>query len=439
MFSITVAGQKIYIVTSPEDISAVYKNPQSLTFDGYVKDMYAAFGMSSRGVESMFAPIEGSSKSANAKGLPSQRQAHLGSGIQKEQLHPGRNMEDLVSVYLTHIKQQMYWEKIPKNAVVQSFSEKKVVSLRNWAADVIGRATVEAYFGRCLIEREPNLLDDFRTFEANSWMLLYRYPRMFAKPMYESIDKGTHAFTRYFQLPFEQRSQACHYIRTVEMKQRKAGMTDRDIGIAAHTLLWAAHANASKICFWLLAHIICNPTLLVSIRKEVAPAFSVQELNTQHLIEKCPILDSSLNEILRLTSGGSSARTVESKTVVGNHTLFPNAKIIIPYRQLHYDETVFGSDAGTFNPYRFLQNKDLHKSPFFKPYGGGVTYCSGRFLARKVILTFTAVILNQYELKLEGGQKSPPRLDLTKPTLGVMDPIGGEDVLVEIRPRASLM
>lgn len=73
--------KKSTFVTSPEDISAVYKNPESLTFDGYVKDMYAAFGMSSRGIESMFAPIEGSSKSVNTKVLPSQRQAHLGTGI----------------------------------------------------------------------------------------------------------------------------------------------------------------------------------------------------------------------------------------------------------------------------------------------------------------------------------------------------------------------
>lgn len=159
----------------------------------------------------------------------------------------------------------------------------------------------------------------------------------------------------------------------------------------------------------------------------------------QFLIEKCPILNASFNEILRLATGASSARTVESKTTVGNHTLFPNAKIVIPYRQLHYDETVFGSDVGTFNPSRFLQNKDLYKSPFFKPFSGGMTYCSGRFLARREVLALAAVILTQYEFKLEEGQKAPPRFDLTKPTFGVMDPIGGEDVLVEIRPRASLI
>lgn len=206
-------------------------------------------------------------------------------------------------------------------------------------------------------------------------------------------------------------------------------------GLSVLTSCFRANANHCKICFWLLAHIIYNPALLDSIRNEITPAFVGQKLSVQYLIEKCPILDASFHEILRLTTGASSARTVESKTVVGNHTLFPNAKIIIPYRQLHYDEQIFGSDTRTFDPVRFLQNKDLHKSPYFKPFGGGTTYCSGRFLAKREILALAAVILTKYDLKVEDQSKALPRLDMTKPTLGVMDPIGGEDVLLEVRPR----
>lgn len=47
-----------------------------------------------------------------------------------------------------------------------------------------------------------------------------------------------------------------------------------------------ANANYSKICFWLLTHIIYMSNLLESIRIEIAPAFSVQELDMQLLVEK---------------------------------------------------------------------------------------------------------------------------------------------------------
>ncbi len=237
IFSITVAGQKIYIVTSPKDISTVYKNFQTLTFDGFVKDMYSLFGMSPTGIAKMFEPI--TPRNSMTTDLSSQQHAHLGTGIQREQLHPGQNLDNVIATYLSHIEQQMNWDNIPNSCIVEASTEKKVVSLRNWCADVLDLATVQAFFGMTLLELNPDLLDDFHIFDFNSWMLLYQYPRMFAKPMYESMERGTRAFTRYFELPVEKRSEACHYIRMVEAKQRSAGMTDRDIAIAGHMFFWA--------------------------------------------------------------------------------------------------------------------------------------------------------------------------------------------------------
>ena len=196
-----------------------------------------------------------------------------------------------------------------------------------------------------------------------------------------------------------------------------------------------ANANHSKICFWLLDHIIPDSTLLAKIREQVDPAISKEDINLQHLVDQCPLLDACLNETLRLCTGASSARNVDRASTVGTHVLSPPAKILIPYRQLHYDESYFGPEIRTFNPWRFLDNKDLAKSLYFKPFGGGTTYCSGRFLARREVLALAAMILSQYEVELVDKIKGIPQMDRTKPTLGVMDTVGGEDLLVRVRPR----
>lgn len=215
----------------------------------------------------------------------------------------------------------------------------------------------------------------------------------------------------------------------------------RDVNSARHysvrcvNTLSRANANPYKICFWLIAHIVYNPTLLQAIRREITPAISRQKVNIQHLANQCPLLDASFNEILRLTTNASSVRNVDATTTVGNKTLIAGAKLLIPYRQLHYNAEIFGPDVHTFNPSRFLDNKDLHKSPYFKPWGGGLTHCSGRFVARREVLALTAVILTQYELTVANKEVGLPKFDLTKPTLGVVDPIGGQDVLLELRPR----
>lgn len=182
---------------------------------------------------------------------------------------------------------------------------------------------------------------------------------------------------------------------------------------------------------------ISNPSLSDSLRKEIAPASSGHKIDVHYLLEKCPLLDAVFNETLRLSTGATSARNVDSTTIIAGKKLVAGSKIIIPYRQLHYDESAFGPAVRTFNPSRFIDRKELRNSPYFKPFGGGTTYCSGRFIARRQILALVAVILTNYYVELEDKQKGIPPLNMTKPTLGVMDPEGDGDIVIKIRPREA--
>ena len=161
----------------------------------------------------MFEPV--AFKDGKASSPLHQRYAHLATGIQKEQLHPGENLDSLFGTYLDHFKRQMDWDKIPSSCTIQVSPGKKVVSLRNWCANVFGEATAAAFFGNALLELNPRLLEDFHTFDSASWMLLYQYPRVFGKPVFAAMERGTQAFTRYFELPIEKRTTMCHYIKTV--------------------------------------------------------------------------------------------------------------------------------------------------------------------------------------------------------------------------------
>ena len=112
---------------------------------------------------------------------------------------------------------------------------------------------------------------------------------------------------------------------------------------------------------------------------------------------------------------------------------------MMPYRQLHFDESVFGLNPESFDPARFLRAKDLSKSPSYKPFGGGSTLCSGRFIARYEVIAFVALLINRFDLRLvEEGEGAPPmfpRFNRTKPGLGIMEPKDGDDLAVEVRER----
>ena len=107
----------------------------------------------------------------------------------------------------------------------------------------------------------------------------------------------------------------------------------------------------------------------------------------------------------------------------------------MPYRQLHFEESVFGPQIHEFKPQRFLENPELARNPSFKPFGGGVTYCSGRFIARREVISFVALALHHYDLDLKDPGQQFPRQDENKPTLGVIGPAKGDDILLVVKPR----
>ena len=151
-----------------------------------------------------------------------------------------------------------------------------------------------------------------------------------------------------------------------------------------------------------------------------------------YLTAKCPLLTATYHEVLRLTSSAASVRTVETPTVIGGKHLRKGTKLMSPFRQLHFDERIFGADAQRFVPERFIRDEGLVRSKGFRPFGGGTTHCPGRFVAKQEVFLFVVVLLHRFEVRLAGEQAFPV-LERKKPSLGVMDPVMGDDVVVEVR------
>ena len=198
------------------------------------------------------------------------------------------------------------------------------------------------------------------------------------------------------------------------------------------------NANAWKLCFWILVYLLHFPFLLTEIRSEILQVVqgSSDPSAMALSLADCARTQAVYHEVLRLATSSVSVRNVAVSTTIGGKQLRPGSRIIIPYRQLLFDDSVFGHDAAEFNPWRFLENKSLHRSTSFKPFGGGTTYCPGRFLARAEILTFVALALIRFDLKLANDKINAtlPRMEIKRPCLGIMGPQEGNDVAVMVKP-----
>ena len=188
-----------------------------------------------------------------------------------------------------------------------------------------------------------------------------------------------------------------------------------------------------------MAHLLQHPTLLATLRAETEHVVSEGTPGMEYQLEQqCPRLRAVYLEVLRLTASSSTLRGVQATTAIGDKVLKQGAAILIPYRQLHMNPSIFGKNANEFDPNRFLHKKDLSRSPHFRPFGGGRTYCPGRYLAEREILTFVALAITRFEIHLAKEscamlgtkQQGFPRIDKKKFCLGIM-----EYVILDIRNR----
>ena len=188
-----------------------------------------------------------------------------------------------------------------------------------------------------------------------------------------------------------------------------------------------------------MAYMVFDASPCAAIKAEVEPIVAAGMTRLETRIDEYPRLVALFDEVLRLTTASASIRTVGSDTSLGDKIFRKGGKVLLPFRQLHFNQGIFGSNTDGFEPQPFLKNKKLHNNPSFRPFRGGSTYCPGGYVARWEVLTFVALALCRFDsIGLAYAETQTfPELDTKKPCLGIMTPIPGQDVRVMVGKKAT--
>jgi hypothetical protein len=354
---------------------------------------------------------------------------------------PDSQVERLTVKFLHEISEALQWDVLLRDRHLPDGADCIETSLLKWAGGVLIKAGTKAYWGDRLWDVAPDLLDSFYRFDRSIWKLLFHYPNVFSRDALAARDKIINALTKYFQIPREERDDVAWFTRSLETESRLVGLDERDMAASTLLLYFVINGNTYKLCFWVLCHILTKPELLESIKAEISQGSVDSKPSIEHLTQKCPVLNSVLQEVLRLYTSSASMRFIVEDTVVAGKLLRKGRKIMIPYRQLHEDPVAWGADSLDFQPNRWLKNVSSKKNACFKPFGGGATLCAGRNVAQQEVLYFVGLVLTRYNIdvmEMKGGKEGFPRVDALKPTLGMMSPVFRDDCIVRISRRKEV-
>jgi cytochrome P450 len=182
---------------------------------------------------------------------------------------------------------------------------------------------------------------------------------------------------------------------------------------------------------------IWEPALLDIVREETKPAFSGDKINVDYILNECPRFKGIWDETIRLTAFSSSVRYITDDTVIGGKILRKGNRLVIPYRQLHFDESVFGKGVSEFQSERFIKDPGLTRHASWRPFGGGATQCPGRFVAKQSVMTFVSIVLQRFDIEKSPTSQVFPRAEEGNPVLGLMDLKEGSDLTIKLSRRTA--
>uniref|UniRef100_A0A8C4S8H5 Prostacyclin synthase n=1 Tax=Erpetoichthys calabaricus TaxID=27687 RepID=A0A8C4S8H5_ERPCA len=237
------------------------------------------------------------------------------------------------------------------------------------------------------------------------------------------------------------------WLKNYRLHLVKQGVNEEMLRRAMILQLWATQGNTGPAAFWLMVMLLKHPDALTALKDElktfVKPTNDRQDPNAflqsvSEVIRGCtPILDSTLNETLRMTAAPFITREILQNMTLTmadgqQYNLKKGERIcLFPYLSPQMDPEVH-YEPEKFKYNRFLNQDGSPKTDFFKgdkklkyssmPWGAGRNICVGRQFAINSIKQFIFIMLMAFDVELCDSEASLPEVDVSRYGFGMLQP-----------------
>lgn len=142
-------------------------------------------------------------------------------------------------------------------------------------------------------------------------------------------------------------------------------------------------------------------------------------------------------EALRLGTASAAARVVmDEDAEIEGYLVKRGSVLLMPVQLMHFDENVF-PDPREIRPERWMttdQEQLKRMNNTMRPFGGGTSLCSGRYVAEHEIIGVVSTLLLMFDVKFKHGSAD---WEFNPRSIGVMGPKKDPTVWLRRRPANS--
>lgn len=187
-------------------------------------------------------------------------------------------------------------------------------------------------------------------------------------------------------------------------KKTQAGlattMDDESLSKIMFDLFTAGTETTSTTICWCLLYMLHNPNVQEHVYEEVKDQIGTDRAPTLHDRAKLTYLNAVIMETQRLASIVSNAvihLCTETVTLRG-YTLPKGACILPNLDSVLHDTAIWGDDAMSFRPERFIDNQGKLQTPEqFIPYSVGKRACLGEGMAKMELFLFLSSMFQRFK------------------------------------------
>lgn len=254
-----------------------------------------------------------------------------------------------------------------------------------------------------------------------SHLLYSPFPSITARKALKARARVIKAFQQYFETGSH--THAFSMIPEMFKINTDHGLSSAEAAKLEMATSLAMLSSGAITAFWLMFHILSNPSALRDCREELL-SLVIKEVDTDTgcvkvvdmsgVKQKCPTLMAMWHESLRYHSSVINVKKVQNDTTLASeYYLKKDAIIMIPGTAVHHDTEIWGPTATTFDHTRFESATNLKKlgnTTAYRPFGAGATMCPGRHFSTNAILSLVAMVLFQFDIEpAEGYWRMPTK------------------------------